>query len=244
MSSPKRVIVLDIEGTTTAISFVYDAMFPFVRRTLDHHLNAHWGQPELMGDVALLRAQAQQDIADGVDGVVPVGDTEEADLKAQVRANVLWQMDHDRKTTGLKSLQGHIWKAGFASGELKGHVFDDVPGQLEAWANAGVPVYIYSSGSVSAQKLLFGHSEAGDLTRFLSGHFDTQIGSKKEASSYRAIADQIGVPIAAITFVTDSHAEAVAAGEAGVQAILSIRPGNPELPDHDFPTVTSLTEVP
>ncbi|MBH24571.1 MAG: acireductone synthase [Myxococcales bacterium] len=245
MSTPERVIVLDIEGTTTSISFVYDAMFPFVRRELDRYLDAHEGEPPMTADVALLRAQAEEDVAAGLEGAVPIPEDGAEGLMEAVRASVLWQMDNDRKTTGLKSLQGKIWKAGFESGELKGHVFEDVPGRLEAWAGAGVPVYIYSSGSVSAQKLLFGYSEAGDLTRYLDGYFDTRIGSKKEADSYRAIADEIGVAPETITFVTDNLAEAVAAREAGVEAILSLRPGNPALPqDHGFPTVTSLTEVP
>ena len=242
MSTPERVIVLDIEGTTTSISFVYDAMFPFVRRELDAFLDAHWGEDALDADVALLREQAEQDIADGLEGATPI--PEPGDVKAAARDNVIWQMVHDRKTTGLKSLQGKIWKAGFTSGELKGHVFADVPGRLEHWAGAGVPVYIYSSGSIGAQKLLFGHSEAGDLTRFLHGHFDTTIGSKKEAASYQAIADDIGVAPASITFVTDNLAEAIAARAAGVEAVVSIRPGNPALPEHDFPTITSLEEVP
>jgi len=235
------VLVLDIEGTTTSISFVYDVMFPYVRRELAAFLDTHLPDG-LREEVTLLREQSAQDKAAGLEGVPEISGEGEA-LKASLLRNVLWQMDSDRKTTGLKALQGKIWKAGFASGELKGHVYDDVPEALKRFQAAGVPVMIYSSGSVSAQKLLFGHSVAGDLLPYLSGHFDTKIGSKKEASSYRLIADTAGLKPASMLFVTDSLVEAVAAREAGVNAILSIRPGNPELPIHDFKTIEGLLEL-
>jgi enolase-phosphatase E1 len=222
--SDPAALLLDIEGTTTSISFVYDALFPYARARLAAFLDAHFDDPAVRADVARL--------GDG-----------SATTAAEAARIALALMDADVKDTGLKGLQGKVWAAGYASGALRGHVFADVPGALRAFVARGTAIYIYSSGSVAAQKLLFGSSEAGDLTPLLSGYFDTTTGPKIQADSYRAIAATIGVAAGDVLFVTDSLREAHAAAAAGLRVAVSQRPGNPPLPDHDFHQIAALTDV-
>ena len=237
-----QAILLDIEGTTTSIRFVYDTLFPFARAHVAAFLDAQWAASEVQSDVDALRTQAAIDRRDGLEApLIPEGTGQDA--REAAIANVLWQMDSDRKTTGLKSLQGKIWKQGYAEGDLKGHVYDDVTPALRAWSRGNVPVYIYSSGSVAAQKLLFAHSIEGDLTSLLHGYFDTTTGPKKVASSYTAIAEALALPVGDVLFVTDNLAEAQAARESGMPAIISVRPGNPALPPHDFETLSSFDSL-
>lgn len=221
---PFDVVLLDIEGTTTPISFVYDVLFPYARKALEGHVHEHW---------ASLSAVVEQIIAD------TEADEEIPTLRApvtpqQVVDSLMWQMDHDKKTTGLKQLQGKIWRAGYVDGTIKGEVFDDVKDALDQWRERGVDIYIYSSGSVAAQKLLFGYSTAGDLTTALKGYFDTTTGPKKEAKSYTLIATTIGAPVSRICFATDNMDEARAAREAGMQVLVMTRPGNPVVDTQDF----------
>jgi 2,3-diketo-5-methylthio-1-phosphopentane phosphatase len=156
-------------------------------------------------------------------------------------------MDKDRKMTALKELQGHIWDSAYKTGEIKGFVYDDVFLAFNEWKSNDIPVYIYSSGSVLAQKLLFGHSnqQPADLLPFLSGHYDTVFpGSKVEATSYEKIVQDINVNSSDVLFATDNILEAEAAKQAGVQAVLAIRPRNKELPEkHVFATVTSFDQL-
>ncbi len=193
-----RAILLDIEGTTTSIAFVAETLFPFARKYLAEFVRAN---PEV---VAPILAE------------VP-GDDKVATL--------LGWIDEDRKATPLKTLQGLIWEAGYASGELAGHVYPDTPDALRRWHAGGIAIHIYSSGSVAAQKLLFGHSVAGDLTRFLSGYFDTTTGPKREADSYARIAAALSLPPSAILFVSDIQPEVDAARAAGLTALLIDRDG-------------------
>ncbi|MCB9507647.1 MAG: acireductone synthase [Myxococcales bacterium] len=228
-------LLLDIEGTTTSISFVYDVLFPFARRQLDAFVRATWDTDETRAVVHALR-EIEPTLAP-----IPAGDGAAAMQAAS--AELLAQMDIDRKSTPLKALQGRIWRAGYESGEIKGHVYDDVPGALRRWHEAAHRAAIYSSGSVEAQVLLFRHSVAGDLTPLLSGHFDTTTGPKRESASYRDIAGALGASPASITFWTDNLDEALAAHAAGLRAVIASRPGNAVLPLHDFPVCTSLAEV-
>jgi 2,3-diketo-5-methylthio-1-phosphopentane phosphatase len=240
-----QAVLLDIEGTTTSISFVYDQLFPYARRALAAFLADRWCDPAVQRDVALVQAQAEADRRAG-EPAPPVPGPADADAEARraaLVANLLWQMDGDRKTTGLKGLQGRIWEAGYAAGELEAHLFEDVPPALRAWRGRGVPVCIYSSGSIAAQELLFGHTAEGDLRPLLSGYFDTTTGPKREAASYVAIAAALGLPPGAVLFVSDSLAEAEAAAAAGMQVALSRRPGNPPVGAHPFAEVTSLAEL-
>lgn len=207
-----RGILLDIEGTTSSVSFVYDVMFPFVRRELDRYLDAHWGQP-------LLTSACEQIARDA-------GQEARAGDKEWIRGEVLRLMDGDVKATGLKQLQGLIWEAGFASGELKSHVYDDVPPALRDWHARGISLRIYSSGSIQAQKLFFGHTIAGNMLSLFSGHYDTTTGPKKEAASYSTIAADFGLPPSEILFLSDVVAELGAARTAGMQTGLVVRSGN------------------
>ena len=149
-------------------------------------------------------------------------------------------MDRDEKVGPLKAIQGRIWEEGYRSGALQGQVFPDVPGHFERWHQAGDSVNIYSSGSVLAQKLLFGHAQGGDLTRYLNSYYDTGVGPKKEADSYRRIAAELG---GTGLFATDVVAEAEAAHAAGWQVVILDRPGNPVQPSHAFRVAKDFSEL-
>jgi enolase-phosphatase E1 len=243
-----RAILLDIEGTTSSVSFVYDMMFPFARRNLHAYLDSDWETEECRaaceqvardaGHASL--AEWAEDAA-GSEG----GDDDVAALQRRlVHDEVVRLMDDDVKATGLKQLQGLIWRSGFESGELKAHVYDDVPPALDAWCSQGCDIRIYSSGSVQAQKLFFGHTIAGDLLDHFRGHYDTTTGPKREAESYRRIAADFGVPAGDILFLSDVAEELDAAKEAGLKTGLLRRPGNAEPPaDHGHDELTDFTQV-
>ncbi|KAI5066011.1 hypothetical protein GOP47_0018635 [Adiantum capillus-veneris] len=241
------VVVLDIEGTTTPISFVTEILFPYARDNVRNHLESTYDSQETQDDINLLRKQAEQDVTDGIPGVqlIPSTDTSKEKVVAAVETNVISMIKADRKVTALKELQGHIWRSGYMKGELQGQVFEDVPKALAQWQSAGSKVYIYSSGSREAQRLIFGNTQYGDLRPFLCGYFDTFIGNKREPKSYKEIFLSVGVDEPSqIVFATDVLQEAMAAKEAGLRAVLVVRPGNVPLPeDHGFPTVTNLLEI-
>lgn len=195
---PPKAILLDIEGTTSSISFVADELFPYAARHLAAFVAAN---PEA---AAPILAQ--------VPGEDPV-------------ATLLQWIEEDRKETPLKTLQGLIWAKGYEDGELKGHVYPDTPEALARWTAAGLRVYIYSSGSIAAQKLIFGHSIAGDLTPFLSGYFDTTTGPKRDSDSYTRIVDALDLAPSELLFVSDMSGEVDAAHAAGLQALLIDRQG-------------------
>ncbi|KAG6399947.1 hypothetical protein SASPL_141433 [Salvia splendens] len=242
----RRCIVLDIEGTTTPISFVTDVLFPYARDNVGKHLELTYDTAETQDDIELLRAQVVEDVVKNVVGAVPIpthGDREE--VIASVVANVQAMIKADRKITSLKQLQGHIWRTGFWSNEIEAVVYDDVPEALEKWHAMGLKVYVYSSGSRLAQRLIFGNTNYGDLRKYLCGFFDTTIGNKKEKKSYQEIWESLGVDDPSqILFVTDVYQEAIAAKAAGLEVIISIRPGNGPLPEnHGFQTTNSLSEI-
>jgi enolase-phosphatase E1 len=210
-------VLLDIEGTTTAISFVFDVLFPYAAKAIPEFLRTYAARPEIAETIALIRKDALPDEAAlaPVDGALAI---------------VQRQMAGDVKATGLKQLQGLVWQHGYENGQIKGHVFNDVPDRFAAWKAAGRPVAIYSSGSRLAQQLLFRHSIAGDLTGGLAGYYDTTSGPKRESSSYAAIATTWGITPQEIVFCTDQPAEADAARTAGLQTVVIMRPGNAPLP--------------
>jgi len=220
-------ILLDIEGTTTPISFVYDVLFPFARRNLETYL------PH--ANLSDLHSEYEEDIRLGLDpppwSTVPVHYVE-------------WLMDQDRKSTALKRMQGEIWLDGYQKGELHGDVFQDVPPALEWWRRKGVDVRIFSSGSVLAQRLLFSSTHAGDLTRFLNGYFDTTTGPKNEPASYKTIAAAFGFAPSEILFVSDVTRELDAARMAGMKTRLCLRPGNHPQPENDHHRIASFEEIP
>ena len=234
-----QVILLDIEGTTSSIRFVHEVMFPFARRELPQYLENHWEYAEFQ--------DARQQIA--IDAGAESweawsGDRSTDQQKQLVIEEIERLMDGDVKATGLKQLQGLIWRAGFESGELQAHLYDDVAPAIRRWKEAGKQVRIYSSGSIAAQKLFFGHTLHGDLLPLLDGHYDTTSGPKKEAESYRRIVADIGVPAGEILFLSDIAAELDAAREVGLQTGLSVRPGNGETPaGHGHPEWTSFEGI-
>ena len=221
-----RGLLLDIEGTTTPIAFVYDVLFPFARAHAKDFLSQHVASDEVRHDVKRLREEHAKDVADQLS---PPPIIESSELEPIV-GYVYWLMDRDRKSTGLKSLQGKIWEEGYRSGALKSEVFYDVPLALRRWHQAGLKIDIFSSGSVLAQKLLFAHSHAGKLTQFIDAYFDTTTGSKTAAQSYLRISAELQLSPEQVLFISDVAAELEAATAAGMQSALCIRPGNPSQP--------------
>jgi enolase-phosphatase E1 len=211
-----RGVLLDVEGTTTAIRFVYDVLFPFAEARLDEACARQGENPPIADAVALLRQEYQEEtLMDGAQSSFGNGAAYARRLMAE-----------DRKSTGLKALQGLIWEEGYREGALQAHVFEDVPAALRAWKEAGVRLRVFSSGSVLAQKLLFGHTEHGDLLPCFEGYHDTTTGPKREPRAYHAIAESYGLPPEEILFLSDIREELDAAREAGMATGLVRRPGN------------------
>jgi enolase-phosphatase E1 len=232
-----RAILLDIEGTTTPISFVHDVLFSYARSHVRDYLAQHWN--ELAEDLAQLREEHSRDVSKGEQPPSLANETPES-----VAAYVNWLIDRDRKSTALKSLQGKIWREGYLEGTLKAQVFDDVAPAFERWHQTGLRISIFSSGSALAQQLLFAHTEAGDLTKFISDYFDTNIGAKGDAESYRRVAQAVNLQANEMLFISDVVAELSAAREAGMKTLLSIRPGNqPQDPTAGFQMIHSFHEV-
>ncbi|SAM07064.1 hypothetical protein [Absidia glauca] len=252
MTSPTNynTVILDIEGTITPITFVKETLFPYVTNGLDTFLDKEWGTTDLDHYIQLLRDQAEKDVTAGLEGatLIPTkrrgcyGSSSD-DIKAAVKQNIRWQMAADRKIGALKAFQGYMWKTGYENGELVGMVYDDVIPALNKWQSEGKKIYIYSSGSVPAQKLLIGYTKQGDLSKYFSGYFDTTVGLKVEKQSYLNIAKEIGVDTTStILFVTDNINEIHAADQAGLQVVIADRPGNAPLVsvDPSYKIVTSF----
>lgn len=236
-----RVILLDIEGTTSSVRFVYDEMFPYVRRELAEFLDHHSANAQVLAaarKIAVDGGKGSLKELAGSDDLVPEA------AQQRLTSEVIRQMDSDLKATGLKELQGLVWEAGFKSGELQAHVYDDVPDCLKRWKAAGKELRIYSSGSIHAQQLFFGHTVAGNLLPLLSGHYDTTIGSKREATSYSNIVADIGCAPADVLFLSDIVAELDAAKAAGLKTALLLRPGNAQQSnDPQHPAIKSFEEI-
>ena len=242
MSKDTTCILLDIEGTTTPIDFVYQELFPFARTHVKDYLSRHWTTAGVQEDLAGLRKEQAADTEQELAPPAISNAFGESQIESAV-AFVHWLMDQDRKSTPLKSLQGKIWEEGYRSGELLSQVFADVPPAMERWHKQGRRVCIYSSGSVLAQKLLFGFTVAGDLTPLLSDYFDTGVGAKMESESYRRIAAALQLQPDEILFVSDVVAELDAAQTAGLQTALSLRPGNRPQPSNSYSAIHSFDEL-
>ena len=226
-----RVVLLDIEGTTTPIEFVHHVLFPYARARVGDFLRSHASDEDVRADIELLRREyASERPAD-----LPTWDAE---------AFVYWLMDRDRKSTGLKSLQGKIWEAGYRAGELKGkgEVYADLRPALTRWRDAGKRIAIFSSGSVQAQRNLFANTTAGDLSAFLSGYFDTMTGPKRERHSYQRIAAELQCPPEEVLFVSDVAAELDAARAAGMRTALCVRGAPPET-TNGHPVIHTFAEM-
>lgn len=206
-----KIILTDIEGTTSSLSFVKDVLFPYARAHLPEFVRAHRDDTEVKRLLADARAYAG-------------GDLDEAALIERM----LGWIDNDQKITPLKALQGLIWEDGYARGDFQGHVYEDAVEQLRQWRAQGIRLAIYSSGSVHAQKLLFGHTAFGDLNPLFEAYFDTRIGGKRDTASYKAIAKELGVEPREVLFLSDLRAELDAAAEAGMKTTALDRSGNGE----------------
>ena len=202
-----KVIVTDIEGTTSAIDFVHEVLFPYASKHLPDFVRKCQSDPDLEPILDSVRNEAGE---------------ADADTERVIEILLQW-IDADRKVTALKALQGLVWKHGYENGDFTGHMYEDAVTNLRSWAAAGIALYVYSSGSVGAQKLLFGYSDAGDLTPLFRGYYDTNIGHKREAGSYRNIAEDIGISATEILFLSDVAEELDAAAAAGMQTLQLVR---------------------
>jgi enolase-phosphatase E1 len=218
MTQPQAILT-DIEGTTSSISFVKNVLFPYARRSLPAFVREHGNHPQV-------RHWLNQ-VADEVG--------EDADDATLVAALQTW-IDEDRKHTALKALEGLIWEEGYRTADFTAHIYPDAARRLREWRAAGIPIYVYSSGSVPAQKLFFAHSDAGDLTGLIADWFDTEIGGKRESNSYRRIAEKIGLAAGEVLFLSDVVEELDAATRAGMKTSLLDRV-------QDYPTPRTLHEI-
>ncbi|MEL6189691.1 MAG: acireductone synthase [Myxococcota bacterium] len=224
-------VLLDIEGTTSSITFVHDVLFPYAREHLSSFVEENRQTPEVGAQLDAARA-----------ALLELGRPAETD--DEVVAGLVGFIDEDRKDTALKALQGMIWASGYISGAYRAHLYPDTAPALERWGQSGLRVSIYSSGSVQAQKLFFGYSEAGDLSSRIHAHFDTTTGPKRAAESYRKIAEALERAPATILFASDVGAELDAAKSAGFHTVQLVRPGTEVASGHlhaaDFDAVEQL----
>ncbi len=214
-----KAVVVDVEGTTTPISFVREVLFPYARARMPVLLRERAGEPEVAAALAELAEMAPGQDALGV-------------LQR-------W-MDADVKAGPLKALQGVLWRGGYASGALRGRMYPDVAPALRRWRAAGLSLWVYSSGSVEAQRLIFGHSDAGDLAGLFSGFFDTRVGGKREAASYETIVAEIGVEAGEVLFLSDMAEELDAARAVGLRVCQVVRPQDGTMPESRHPTAGSF----
>ncbi len=215
-----KTILTDIEGTTSSISFVKEVLFPYARRELPDFVRKNSHDPK----VRHWLDQVQLELG-----------SEFFNDEHLIETLLNW-IDKDRKHTALKALQGMIWVAGYTEGDFAAHIYDDASAMLKQWHADGHRIYVYSSGSVPSQKLFFSHTIAGDLTPLFSGYFDTEMGGKRDAESYRRIAEEIGIDPAEIIFLSDIVEELDAADEACMDTVLLDRLNDYPVPRHDEAT--------
>jgi enolase-phosphatase E1 len=220
-----KAVITDIEGTTTALSFVKEVLFPYARSHLAEFVRRHANEPQ----VKILINDAGKETGAALD------------IEQTIIQLIQW-IDEDKKVTPLKSLQGLIWESGYQQGDFKGHLYPDAAERLKAWKAQGLDLYIYSSGSVHAQKLLFGHTDYGDLTPLFSGYFDTHIGGKKERDSYDKIAAHLALPPDTLLFLSDIKEELDAAAAAGFKTVWLVRDGEPD-PKAEHPQVNNFDKI-
>ena len=211
MSKP-TFILTDIEGTTTSVSFVYDVLFPYFRENMQKvRTMIHLPEVQAIFKETIRLAQETEN---------KIIATEE-----EVIETLICWSNEDKKLTPLKDLQGILWKEAYETGIIKGHVYDDVAPALKAWKDAGLQLGVFSSGSIAAQKLIFGYSVAGDLTPYFSAYFDTTTGGKREVETYNKISQELKILPSEILFLSDIVEELEAAQQAGLQTIQLVRPG-------------------
>ncbi len=205
-----KAILTDIEGTTSSISFVHDVLFPYASRMLPDFLHRHQNEDEVAKLLEDTRREAREP---------------DADIARTIEILLQW-IREDRKATSLKALQGLIWEHGYSDHDFTGHIYPEAARQLEQWHDAGIDIYVYSSGSVKAQQLLFGHSDVGNLLHVFKGYFDTRVGHKREAGSYLSISKSIRLPAEEILFLSDIVEELDAARDAGMATVQLVRDNN------------------
>lgn len=222
-------IVTDIEGTTSSIRFVKDVLFVYAERFLPEFVRKHKEERDVARQ---LRSMSENT-------GIPLKNTEA--LIDQLR---LW-MHEDKKVTELKALQGMVWERGYQRGEYQAHIYADVPPKLQEWLDAGINLYVYSSGSEKAQRLFFRYSSCGDLRLMFAGYFDTSIGAKQDVQSYLNLAEQIALPPKDILFLSDIEAELDAAAEAGINTLWVVRPqeGTVAPKKSRHPIVSSFADI-
>ncbi|MCG6937585.1 MAG: acireductone synthase [Gammaproteobacteria bacterium] len=220
-----KAIVTDIEGTTSSIDFVHKELFPYASEHLPDYVRNHRHE-------ATVVSQLQQ--------VASLINQPDAELEGLISTLLQW-IREDNKATPLKALQGLIWEHGYKTGAFTGHVYPDVEPNFKKWVTQGIALYVYSSGSVDAQKLLFGYSDAGDLTGYFRGYFDTRIGNKREPKSYETIVSHLVLPAQEILFLSDVIAELDAAATAGMQTMQLVRESNVPVGEHA--TVTDFDKI-
>jgi len=220
-----KAILTDIEGTTTSISFVFDVLFPYARKHIAEFVRTNLDKPAVQQELDMVNQEVGQQLS----------------AEQAIEQLTDW-IDQDRKLTPLKSLQGMIWKQGYVDKGFTGHVYPDAVEHLRQWCNAGIRLYVYSSGSVPAQKLLFGYSDFGDLTPLFNGYFDTRIGMKQNSTSYQKISAEIGLGAEQILFLSDSVEELDAAREAGMQTAWLVR-DRQETTESEHPICHDFSEI-
>jgi enolase-phosphatase E1 len=243
---PIRHVVLDIEGTTCPVQFVSEVLFPYAQKKLVPFLSSHQSEQPIRALLQEVQAALLEDpspIAASLRAAAPSLDTQESHGLDTLCSYLDWLIRTDRKITPLKDLQGRIWDEGYQQGDLIAPLFADVPRALQRWHAQGMNLSVYSSGSVQAQKLLYGHTESGDLRNVFSHWFDTLTGAKNDPESYRAIARLLQTPSANVLFISDAIAELSAAEQAGMAAIFSLRPGNPQQDPKNFRAIQSFDEL-
>jgi enolase-phosphatase E1 len=201
-----KAIVTDIEGTTSSLSFVKDVLFPYAREHMAEFVRSHGQDAAVRKLLDAVQVEVGRSLSD-----------------AECVTQLLRWIDEDKKITPLKALQGMIWEAGYLQGDFSGHVYEDAVRNLRQWREQGIALYVFSSGSVQAQRLIFGYSDFGDLTPLFSGYFDTTIGAKREADAYRKIAAAVAMPPAQILFLSDIKEELDAAQAAGMHTVWLVR---------------------
>ncbi len=237
-----QCVLLDIEGTVSDILFVYDVMFPYAKKNMDRFLLENWESLAVQGAIETVARDAG--ITTVKDWLGPKWQSGDSSAILKLSEHCQQLMSTDSKATGLKLLQGMVWQFGFESGALRAELFADVLPALEEWKANGLDLRIYSSGSVLAQRMFFKHTVLGDLTDLFSAYYDTTIGNKREVTSYERIAAESQFDPGDIVFVTDVHAELMAAGQAGMQVVASVRPNNLSLPaEFTGLTITSFSQL-
>jgi len=240
VATKTRAVLLDIEGTTTPISFVHDVLFPFARDHVRDYLIQHSKASEVQEDIAALLREHSLDQERGEQ-------PPQIDKATSIDAIVVyvgWLINRDRKSPALKSLQGKIWEQGYRDGTLKAPLFDDVVPNLARLRRPGTSIAIFSSGSVLAQKLLFAHTDTGDHSDLIDQYFDTDVGSKVTSSSYSEIARRLDLLPVETIFASDVTAELAAARDAGMRTLLCLRPGNqPQSNAEQFQTIQSFSQI-